>query len=96
MTDQGDDDDMSDFWRDVRAAHQQKRANNRIDNAAMLLAAGLKFETKNFGAHLVVRALGRTVDFWPGTGLWIVRNTKLQGRGVQHLIDSLTPSSDTK
>jgi hypothetical protein len=96
VTDQGDDDDMGDFWRDVRAARRQKRANNRVDSASMLFVAGIKFETKNLGAHLIVHALGLTVDFWPGTGLWIVRNTKLQGRGVQRLIDSLTPSSDMK
>lgn len=62
----------------------------------MLLKAGIRFETKNLGAHLIVRALGLTVDFWPGTGLWIVRDTKRQGRGVQRLIDALTLTSDTK
>lgn len=96
MPEAPDDDDMGDFWRDVRAARQQKRAENRVDSAAMLLAAGLKFETKNLGAHLIVRALGLTVDFWPGTGLWIVRNPKREGRGVQRLIDALTPTSDMK
>lgn len=89
-------DDMGDYWRDVRAARQQKRAENRTDSASMLLAAGLKFETKNLGAHLIVRALGLTVDFWPGTGLWIVRNPRREGRGVQRLIDAITPMSDTK
>lgn len=96
MSEAADDDDMGDFWRDVREAHQAKRAQNREDSAAMLLKAGLKFETKNLGAHLIVRALGLTVDFWPGTGLWIVRKPKREGRGVQRLIDALTPSGDTK
>lgn len=91
-----DDEDMGDFWRDVKAARQVKRASNRVDSAAMLFASGIKFETKNQGAHLIVRALGLTVDFWPGTGLWIVRNPKREGRGVQRLIDALTPTSDTK
>lgn len=91
-----DDDDTGDFWRAVRSERQAKRASNREDSAAMLLTAGLKFETKNLGAHLIVRALGLTVDFWPGTGLWIVRNPKREGRGVQRLIDALTPTSDTK
>ena len=49
---EADDDNLGDFWRDVRAARQQKRADNRVDSAAMLLAAGIKFETKNLGAHL--------------------------------------------
>lgn len=96
MAEAADDDEMGEFWRDVREARQAKRAQNREDSAAMLLKAGLKFETKNLGAHLIVRALGITVDFWPGTGLWIVRNPKREGRGVQRLIDALTPTSDTK
>lgn len=91
-----DDEDMGDFWRDVKAARQAECASNRQDSAAMLLAAGLKFETKNLGAHLIVRALGLTVDFWPGTGLWIVRKPRREGRGVQRLIDALTPTSDMK
>lgn len=57
----------------------------------MLHKAGLKFEAKNFGAHLIIRAIGLTVDFWPGTGLWIVRQPRREGRGVQRLIDALTP-----
>lgn len=96
MAEAADDDEMGEFWRDVREARQAKRAQNREDSAAMLLKASLKFETKNLGAHLIVRALGITVDFWPGTGLWIVRNPKREGRGVQRLIDALTPTSDTK
>jgi len=91
-----DDDSMADYWRDVKAASQEKRKSNRVTSTEMLFAAGLKFETKNMGAHLIVRALGLTVDFWPGTGLWIVRNPKREGRGVQRLIDALTPTSDTK
>lgn len=96
MREAADDDDMGDFWRDVRAARQQKRAENRQDSAGMLRTAGLRFEVKNIGAHLIVHALGMTVDFWPGTGMWIVRNPKREGRGVQRLIDALTPTSDAK
>lgn len=91
-----DDDDTGEFWRAVRAERREKREKNRTDSATMLQQAGLRFETKNLGAHLIVRAIGLTVDFWPGTGLWIVRNPKREGRGVQRLIDALTPTSDTK
>lgn len=85
--------DMGDYWRDVRPAMQeesrQKRASNRESSAKMLTAAGVAFETKNEGAHLIVTANGHTVDFWPGTGLWIERGTTKQKRGVRRLIAEL-------
>lgn len=96
MMPDADDEDMGEFWRDVKAGRQAKRAKNRADSAGMLREAGIRFEEKNFGAHLIVQAIGLTVDFWPGTGLWIVRKTTRQGRGVQRLIDALTPTGDTK
>lgn len=89
--------DMGDYWRDVRPTMQeesrQKRASNRESSAKMLAAAGIAFETKNEGAHLIVTANGRTVDFWPGTGLWIERGTSKQKRGVRRLISELKNSA---
>lgn len=81
------DDDLGAFWRDVKAARQEKRAGNRKSSPEMLQAAGVHFESKNYGAHLIVRAdSGHTVDFWPGTGLWVVRGSKERRRGVAGLI----------
>ena len=37
--------------------------------------------------HLIVLAGAKEVDFWPGTGLWIVRGTKDKRRGVRKLIE---------
>lgn len=85
--------DMGDYWRDVtpgmKERSQQRRADNRESSAKMLAAAGLAFEVKNDGAHLIVKANGRTVDFWPGTGLWVVRGTNERRRGVRRLIQQL-------
>jgi len=85
--------DMGDYWRDVRPSmkeeNQKKRAGNRESSAKMLTAAGIAFETKNEGAHLIVTESGRTVDFWPATGLWIERGTAKQKRGVRCLIAEL-------
>lgn len=89
-----DDDSMGDFWRDVKAARQEKRADNRTASADLLRQAGIQFQAKNGGAHLVVTALGKTIDFWPGTGLWIVRGQQKRNRGVRHLISSCTPQGD--
>jgi hypothetical protein len=85
--------DMGDYWRDVRPdmrkKNMEKRASNRESSAKMLADSGVAFETKNSGAHLIVTASGRTVDFWPGTGLWIERGTSKQKRGVRRLIAEL-------
>lgn len=89
-----DDDSMGDFWRDVKAARQEKRADNRAASADLLRSAGIPFESKNNGAHLIVSAMGKTIDFWPGTGLWMVRGERKQYRGVRRLISSCTPQGD--
>jgi len=85
--------DMGDYWRDVKPAMKEdsrrKRASNRNSSAANLAAAGIQFESKNGGSHLVASAADLVVDFWPGTGLWIVRGTGERRRGVRHLIKRL-------
>lgn len=85
--------DVGDYWRDVapglKERNQKKRASNRVSSAALLTSAGIPFESKNNGAHLVVH-VGQTVaDFWPGTGLWSIRGSGKQRRGVRTLIAAL-------
>lgn len=89
-----DDGSMGDFWRDVKAARQAKRASNRQTSAQILQAKGIAFEARNDGAHLIVQALGRTIDFWPGTGLWMVRGQPKRYYGVRRLVDSCLPQGD--
>jgi hypothetical protein len=74
-----DDDSLSDFWRDVRHAGQVKRASNRAQSPEFLREAGVEFEVKNGGAHLIVKGPAGLIDFWPGTGLWIVRGAIWRG-----------------
>jgi hypothetical protein len=57
--------DMGEMFNDWRKAKQEKRASNRDASAQLLMAAGIGFESRNDGAHLIVA--GR-YDFWPGTG----------------------------
>jgi hypothetical protein len=79
------DDDFSDseFWRAYGRQRQEKRASNREQSAKMLTDAGIAFEAKNYGAHLVVDGI---IDFWPGTGLWMPRGTARRRYGVRNLI----------
>jgi hypothetical protein len=84
--------DMGDYWRDVtpgmKERSQAKRASNREQSATLLTQAGVPFETRNAGAHLIVNHGGVVCDFWPGTGLWQVRGGR-QGRGVRNLLKAI-------
>ena len=77
------DDDIGGMYRALREQSQMKRATNRNQSARLLTEAGIPFESKNGGAHLIVA--GR-YDFWPGTGLWMARGDKAKQRGVVKLV----------
>lgn len=70
-------------WAEVK---REKRASNTVHSTALLTGAGVIFDRHNGGAHLVVMAGPHTVDFWPSTGLWIVRKQGTKRRGVRKLI----------
>ena len=84
---------MSDdgYWNDVgpflKEQGQKRRARNRSNSPKMLEGAGLAFETKNNGAHLIIRVGEVRFDLWPGTGLWVENGDhSKQRRGVRSLI----------
>ena len=83
-----DDESMGDLWRAIKAERQEKRAHNRESSEQLLREAGIAFESKNDGAHLIVRPAGcpMVVDFWPGTGRWTVRAMNQTAFGVHKLI----------
>ena len=86
--------DMGEMFNEHRKERQEKRAKNRADSASVLRNAGLLFVEKNNGAHLIVTgARGHIVDFWPGTGLWKMRGSTQQHRGVGKLVKMLAPSN---
>lgn len=65
---------------------QERRAQNRERSARLLAEAGIPFTSHNGGAHLIVEGSTCYIDFWPGTGKWIVRDSKTKGFGVRKLI----------
>lgn len=81
-----DIDEMSDseMWRERKKDSQEKRATNRENSVQLLTEWGIAYEVKNGGAHLIVKHRGLVVDFWPGTGKWIVRGGG-SGRGIYNL-----------
>jgi hypothetical protein len=77
--------DMGDDFRAWKEQGKQKREDNRKYSPQVLKTEGVKFDRKNWGAHLIVHGNNETIDFWPGTGKWIVRGGKTS-RGVFALI----------
>lgn len=78
--------DLGETFAALREDSRAKRANNRVSSAELLRKAGVDFESRNAGAHLIVSSARVVVDFWPGTGLWIERGRARRGRGVRKLI----------
>ena len=83
------------FEFDPVAESKARRAGHRENSPAMLRGAGIAFETKNNGAHLIVRHNAKVADFWPGTGKFGIRgDVDAKGdqrwyRGVRLLIKRL-------
>lgn len=92
---------MSEEPGTLRQQSQFRRKRNREYGAKALRDAGVQFESKNNGAHLIVTQMQRvagvelplTVDYWPGTGLWIIRGAQDRpdgrGRGIRKLLKYL-------
>jgi len=79
--------DMGDIWNEQKEYGKKKRGDNRENAPTILFEHGIKFEAKNCGAHLIVEGKNCIIDFWPGTGKWILRkDTRNAGRGIFNLI----------
>lgn len=69
---------------------KERRASNTTRSTSILTHLGIDFETKNNGAHLIVRHAGKTIDFWPSTGKYIPRAPgSKHGRGVFNMLKML-------
>lgn len=81
--------EMGDLFAEKRRHDQQMRATRRASSTELLAAACVRFESKNDGAHLIVTAGAKRIDFWPGTGLWIVRGESKRRYGVDALLSRI-------
>ncbi|PHS64367.1 MAG: hypothetical protein COB09_08310 [Thalassobium sp.] len=77
--------DMGEIFNAMREDSKKRREANRANAPQILTDAGIEYESKNHGAHLIVTGSNCLIDFWPGTGKWISRNGK-KARGVRSLI----------
>ncbi len=87
--------EIGEVWDIIKKQGQSKRAKNRTDSKAYLKCRGIPFIPKNHGAHLIVTYAQQTVDFWPGTGKWIVRGCGHEARGVRRLVQYLEKHDGT-
>lgn len=71
-----------------------KRKSNREWSTEYLRQHGFLFVSNNGGAHLVVYKDEQIYDFWPGTGLWIHRDTQKKGRGIKNMIKDMEKRKD--
>lgn len=69
----------------MKVESQARRAHNRKSSEEILKMHRISFVSKNFGAHLIVSNGTKTVDFWPGTGLWRDRANGENNGGVNNL-----------
>lgn len=59
--------------------------------------AGIAFESRNGGSHLLVSHNGLRVEFAPGTGnWWLNEHNAYRGRGCKELIRFLTERPDSR
>jgi hypothetical protein len=79
--------EVSDIYKVLYQRSKEKRANNRDASAKMLTDYNVRYLALNQGAHLVIQYDDLIIDFWPGTGLWIDRATRIKKRGVRNLIN---------
>lgn len=77
----------------IKKDSQIKRIGNLNFSTNYLTEIGVTFESKNNGIHLIVNSKNGIIDFYPTTGLWIVRNGK-RGRGVKNMVNFMGVSRD--
>ena len=77
-------------YTEDRIASKARRAVHRTAAVGALQRAGIPFTSHNSGAHLIVTApSGEVFDYWPGTGLWKRRDTRIDGRGIRGLVTEI-------
>ena len=76
---------MKETFMLVRKQRQEKRNHNKEQSTNLLKQEEISFESKNSGNHLIILSTPK-IDFYPSTGLWIVRGENKKRRGVLFLL----------
>lgn len=78
--------DVGDDFKALKGMRKLKRQSNTIYSTDKLDELGIKYESKNGGAHLIVEGKHSKIDFWPSTGKFYIRTAKGYSRGINNLI----------
>lgn len=87
------DNDMSADWHEHKQDRANKRHQNLVISTKILANAGVKFDSRDYGQHIIIRMPFR-IDFWPSTGLW--KTAQSNGRGVRELIQFINTHKGTQ
>ena len=67
--------------------YKYKTLDKRKKVTKLLAKNGIVYESKNGDTHLIITSAKHgTINFWPGTGLWMAVNQTWRRRGVHALI----------
>lgn len=78
--------DMAEVFNEMREIKRQKRKSNTAYSTRMLQDSGIEFVSHNAGVHLVLTKGEQFIDYWPSTGLWLLRGKSNKRRGIEKLI----------
>lgn len=80
--------DVGEDFRAYQAWRKEKKKSNAEWSLAKLDECGISYQTKNY-THYIITHGGKTLDYYPSTGLWWDRANKRQRRGIRQLLNYL-------
>jgi hypothetical protein len=78
--------DMHHHFEALKDASKERRASNLERSTNLLGEKGVSYVSKNDGNHLIVTGRDELIDFWPSTGKFKQRSSKVYQRGVFNLL----------
>ena len=72
---------------ELKEHSKAKKLTNKEKSTKLLKDNNIKFKSVNNGIHLIVSYGKGKIDFYPSTGLWLVRGQKFKKRGVYPLME---------
>ena len=77
-------DEIYQYFTEQREARKKKRKSNREYGLGFLKRKNIPFVELNNGVHVRLVFDGETIDFYPSTGLYILKDGT-RGRGIFNL-----------
>jgi len=79
--------ELGDLYKQIATRKRDKKARNLAYSTQALKDHGITFTSHNNDNQLIITVKGaRKIDFFPSTGLWIIRKTQERDRGLATLL----------